>query len=128
MNKNRPVYLGADAFLGLPITAVTSICHRISGVIMFAAVPVLLWMLAKSLDSESSFEELKLLMSGAFVKLVLWGILSAFIFHVVAGFRHLLMDLGIGESLEGGRLGSILVLVLSALLILAAGVWICLPI
>jgi succinate dehydrogenase / fumarate reductase, cytochrome b subunit len=128
MNKNRPVYLGADAFMGLPITAVTSISHRISGVIMFAALPLLLWMLAKSLESENSFEELKVLMSGALAKLVLWGIVSAFIFHVVAGFRHLLMDLGIGESLEGGRRGAILVLVLSALLIVAAGVWICLPI
>ena len=128
MNKNRPVYLGADAFMGLPITALTSICHRISGVIMFAAVPLLLWMLAQSLESESSFEALKVLMAGAFAKLVIWGVVAAFIFHVVAGFRHLLMDLGIGESLEAGRRGSILVLVISALLILAAGVWICLPI
>ncbi len=127
MNKNRPVYLGADAFMGLPITAVTSISHRVSGVIMFTAVPILLWMLAISLESESSFEDLKALMSGAFAKLVLWGIVASFTFHVVAGFRHLLMDLGIGESLEGGRLGSILVLGVSALLIVAAGVWICLP-
>lgn len=126
MSKNRPVYLGADAFLGLPITAVTSISHRISGVVMFAAVPVLIWMLAKSLESEASFEDLQALISTWIGCLVLWAILAAFTFHVVAGFRHLLMDIGIGESLKAGKVGSVLVLVLSALLIAAEGVWLCL--
>jgi len=126
MNKNRPVYLDADAFLGLPVTAITSISHRISGVIMFAALPILLWMLSYSLTSQASFDELKSCLSGFFASLVLWGILASFTFHVVAGFRHLLMDLGIGESLEGGKRGSVLVLVISAVLIVLEGVWICL--
>lgn len=126
MSKNRPVYLGADVFLGLPITALTSISHRISGVVMFAAVPVLIWMLATSLASEASFNELQALLSTWIGSLVLWGILAAFTFHVVAGVRHLLMDIGIGESLQGGKTGSVLVLVFSALLIAAEGVWLCL--
>jgi len=127
MSKKRPVYLGTDAFLGLPITAMTSISHRISGVVIFAAIPILLFMLSMSLDSKASFMELKYLMSGFFAKLVLWAIVSAFTFHTLAGFRHLLMDMGIGESLQGGKAGSVIVLVLSALLIVAEGVWICLP-
>jgi len=126
MNKNRPVYLGTDAFLGLPITAMTSISHRISGIVMFAAVPILLYMLSVSLKSEASFEELKVLLSGFFAKLVLWGIVASFTFHVVAGFRHLLMDIGIGESLQGGKTGSVLVIILSVFLILLEGVWVCL--
>lgn len=127
MKKNRPVYLGTDAFLGLPITAVTSISHRITGVIIFAAVPILLWMLSCSLQSEESFNQLKELLSTLIGKLVLWGIVASLTFHVVAGFRHLLMDLGIGESLKGGKMGSVLVLMISAVLILAEGVWLCLP-
>lgn len=127
MSKNRPVYLGTDAFLGLPITAVTSISHRISGVVMFAAIPILLFMLSMSLKSEASFEELKVILSGLFAKLVLWAILASFTFHVVAGFRHLLMDMGIGESLHGGKRGSVLVIVASAILIVLEGVWLCLP-
>lgn len=127
MSKNRPVYLGTDAFLGLPITAVTSISHRISGVVMFAAIPILLFMLSMSLKSEASFEELKVILSGLFAKLVLWAILASFTFHVVAGFRHLLMDMGIGESLQGGKRGSVLVIVASAILIVLEGVWLCLP-
>lgn len=128
MSKNRPVYLGTDAFLGLPITAMTSISHRISGVVMFAAIPILLYMLSMSLKSEASFEELKVLLSGTFAKLVLWAILAAFTFHVVAGFRHLLMDMDIGENLRSGKIGSVLVMVISALLIVLEGVWICLPV
>jgi succinate dehydrogenase / fumarate reductase cytochrome b subunit len=45
------------------------------------------------------------------------------IFHIVAGVRHLLMDTGIAESQRGGRIGANVVFVISALLILAAGVW-----
>ncbi len=127
MSNNRPVYLGTDAFLGLPITAVTSISHRISGIVMFAAIPILLYMLAMSLESEASFNELKECMSTLIGKVVVWGILASFTFHVVAGFRHLLMDMGIGESLQGGKTGTVLVLVVSAVLIVLEGVWVCLP-
>ena len=84
-------------------------------------------MLAKSLESEAAFEELQLLLSSLLGKIVLWGIVASFTFHVVAGFRHLLMDLGIGESLQGGKTGSVLVLIVSAILIAVEGVWICLP-
>ena len=128
MSKNRPVYLGTDAFLGLPITAVTSISHRISGIVMFAAIPILLYMLSMSLQSEASFNELKECMSSLIAKVVIWGILASVTFHVVAGFKHLLMDIGIGESLQGGQVGAKLVIVLSAVLIVLEGVWICLPI
>ncbi len=127
MKNNRPVYLGTDAFLGLPITAMTSISHRITGVIIFAGIPILLWMLSSSLQSEESFNQLKELLSTFLGKIVLWGIVGALTFHVVAGFRHLLMDLGIGETLKAGKIGSVLVLMVSAVLILAEGVWICLP-
>lgn len=39
-------------------------------------------------------------------KLVIWGLLSALLYHLVAGVRHLVMDAGVGETLEGGKRGS----------------------
>jgi len=52
------------------------------------------------------------------------GLLSALLYHLVAGVRHLIMDMGIGETLEGGRLGSKIIIAVSVVLIVLAGVWI----
>ena len=64
-------------------------------------------------------------LANPFAKLVLWGVLAALAYHLAMGLRHLLMDLGIGESLEGGRRGATVALVAAVVLILAAGflVW-----
>jgi len=61
-------------------------------------------------------------MSGGFAKFVLWVVVSALIYHFVAGIKHLLMDWGIGETLEGAQLGAKLVVGISAILIIYAGV------
>jgi len=50
--------------------------------------------------------------------------LSALLYHLVAGVRHLIMDMGIGETLEGGKLGSQIVIAVSAVVIVLLGVWI----
>ncbi len=52
------------------------------------------------------------------------GLLSALLYHLVAGVRHLIMDMGIGETLEGGKLGSKIVIVISVVLIVLVGVWV----
>jgi len=57
-------------------------------------------------------------------KFVAWGLLSASLYHLVAGVRHLIMDMGIGETLEGGKLGSKIVIAVSVVVIVLAGVWI----
>ncbi|EDX90749.1 succinate dehydrogenase, cytochrome b556 subunit [Alcanivorax sp. DG881] len=89
------------------------------------ALPILLWMLDRSLASPESFADLKeLMMTSLLVKLVVWGILSVLLYHLVAGIRHLIMDTGVGESLEGGRRGAKLAFIISAVLILLVGVWI----
>ena len=83
------------------------------------------WAFDASLESEESFNAVKeTLQEGAFAKFVLWGLLSALAYHVVAGIKHLVMDAGIGETLEGGRLGAKLTLVISVILIVLAGVWV----
>ncbi len=108
----------------LPITAWTSIAHRASGVFLFAGIGVLIWVLDASLASPESFAALQECLSGALFKLLVWAIVAGLIYHSVAGVKHLVMDLGIGETMEGGSRGARVVIVLSAVLILLAGVWI----
>ena len=77
-----------------------------------------------SLPAGKSFEQVKACMTSPLTKLVIWGLLSALLYHLVAGVRHLIMDMGIGETLEGGALGSQIVIAVSAVVIVLAGVWI----
>jgi succinate dehydrogenase / fumarate reductase cytochrome b subunit len=87
-------------------------------------IAIMLYALGKSLGSQEGFDEVKGFMTSALVKLVIWALLSALLYHLVAGIRHLIMDTGVGETLEGGKLGSKIVIVVSLVLIVLAGVWI----
>ncbi|KPC26906.1 Succinate dehydrogenase [Pseudomonas syringae pv. cilantro] len=84
----------------------------------------MLYAMDKSLASEEGFGEVKACMTSPLAKLIIWGLLSALLYHMVAGIRHLIMDSGVGETLEGGKLGSKIVIAVSVVLILLAGVWI----
>lgn len=123
MTNKRPVNLDIGT-IKLPITAYASILHRISGVIMFGVVGILLYVLDGSLASQESYDELKECLSSPVAKLILWACLSALAYHLVAGVRHLIMDLGVGETLEGGKTGAKLVFVIAVILILLMGAWI----
>ncbi|WP_421684446.1 succinate dehydrogenase, cytochrome b556 subunit [Stutzerimonas urumqiensis] len=123
MKSQRPVNLDLRT-IKLPITAYTSILHRVSGVILFIGIAVLLAALDASLSSEEGFERVQGYFGSPLAKLVVWALLSALLYHLVAGIRHLVMDAGYGETLEGGKRGSMIVLILSAVLIILAGVWV----
>lgn len=123
MKDKRPVNLDISNF-HLPLPGYTSITHRITGVILFVGVAILLWVLDLSLSSPEGFESLRESSRSPLVKFLLWGVLSALAYHTVAGVRHLLMDIDIGESKEGGLLGARLTFAISAVLIVLLGVWI----
>jgi succinate dehydrogenase / fumarate reductase cytochrome b subunit len=106
----------------LPITAWASITHRASGVFLFVGTAVLLWGLDASLQSPESFEALRECLASPIAKLVIWAVVAGLIYHSLAGIKHLIMDFGIGETMEGGILGARLVFGLSIVLIIAAGV------
>lgn len=122
MKDNRPVNLDISSYR-LPLPAYTSFFHRVSGIIVFLGIPVLLWLFDRSLASSEGFDSLRAASRGPLVKFLLWAVLSALAFHTVAGVRHLLMDLGVGESKEGGVRGSWITFALSAVLIILLGVW-----
>ncbi len=105
----------------LPVTAYASLIHRISGIALFVGVGILLWLLGQSLESEDGFNAVKALYDSALLKLVVWGVLAAVIYHCCAGVRHLLMDAGIGETFEGGSRSAKIVFAVSIVLILLVG-------
>lgn len=121
MDNQRPIYLNLFQFR-FPVMAIVSILHRLSGVIVFLLVPVLLWVLKKSLLSQVEFNTLRDGMAGPMVKFLLWVVLSALMFHLVAGIRHLLMDMGYFDSKEQGKITSYVTFAISALIILLLGV------
>ncbi|WP_230388846.1 succinate dehydrogenase, cytochrome b556 subunit [Piscirickettsia salmonis] len=122
MSDKRPVNLDITT-IRMPITAISSILHRISGILVFILIALLLWGLEQSLASEAGFKSITQILGSTWVKFGVWVFLSALMYHLVAGVRHLLMDIGIGETKQGGRAGAMLVLALSIVLIVALGYW-----
>ncbi|MGL6261721.1 succinate dehydrogenase cytochrome b556 subunit [Vibrio sp. WXL103] len=119
--KSRPVNLDLQT-IRFPITAIASILHRVSGVITFVAVGILLWLLSISLQSPNGFMQATNIVDGFLVKVCLWGILTALAYHIVGGIRHLVMDLGYFEELEAGAMTAKVAFVVTGVLSLLAGV------
>lgn len=112
----------SDAVFGgyrLPLAGFVSILHRASGMLMFALLPFILYLLDNSLTSETSFAALQKLTTGVFVKLAILVLTWAYLHHFCAGIRHLLMDLHIGLDKDQARQSAVAVLCVSLLLSLA---------
>jgi succinate dehydrogenase / fumarate reductase cytochrome b subunit len=107
-----------------PPMAIASILHRVSGIILFILLPVMIFILGQSLKSEEAFNQLKLDLAGIGYKLALWGFSSALVYHILAGIRHMIMDLGFGEHLCAGRRTAILVIALAVISTIVLGIWI----
>jgi succinate dehydrogenase / fumarate reductase cytochrome b subunit len=120
VTDKRPVNLDLGT-IDMPLPAIASITHRITGVLLVAGAAVLLWLLDESLASEEGFNAVKTLADSFICKLLVWATLSVLIYHSVAGIKHLIMDMGYAESLEGGITAAKLVFAVSGLLIILAG-------
>ena len=112
MAPKRPVYLNL-AQIKLPLPALVSILHRISGMLLFLFIPFLLYLLQHSLSTQEEFTALQSWLNHPLMKLVVLGLMWAFLHHFFAGLRFLLLDLHIGTELRQARLLSVAVLVLS---------------
>jgi len=122
VKKQRPVNLDLTTIKMHP-AANASILHRVSGVIMVFAIGILLWTLSLSLSSAEDFSQLQATHDGFFFKFILLGILSALIYHLLGGIRHLLMDLGHFEELASGNLSAKFIMILWVVLTVVVGVW-----
>ena len=122
MKKQRPVNLDLTT-IKMHSAAKASILHRVSGVIMVFAIGILLWTLSLSLSSAEEFAQIKSLFEGVFFKIIILGIISALSFHVLAGVRHLFMDLGHFEELVSGNISANLVIAVWLVITAVVGVW-----
>jgi succinate dehydrogenase / fumarate reductase cytochrome b subunit len=125
-HNSRPINVGIGdlASFKWPITALSSITHRVAGVVLFIGVAFMLYALDLSLSSEEGFISLKEMMVSPVGKIITWGLLSALAYHFVAGIKHLLMDMGFGETLEGAQFAAKTTLFFSAVLIALAAIWV----
>ncbi|WP_166170368.1 succinate dehydrogenase, cytochrome b556 subunit [Acinetobacter sp. SA01] len=127
VKSNRPVNLSMGQVLEVNLkspVAIASILHRLSGVIVFLLVPVLLWLLDKSLSSAEGFAEVQAIFSSFIVRFIVWVFVAGLLFHFIMGIKHLLADLGFAEELQSGRVAATISLILAAISIVASFVWI----
>jgi succinate dehydrogenase / fumarate reductase cytochrome b subunit len=132
--NKRPEFRNINAFGDLPsyrfpVAAIVSILHRISGVLMFVLLPFIIWLFDTSLSSELSFARFRSafqnglwFVPGVLVKLVALALIWAYLHHLLAGMRHLWMDVSHSAiSKEFGALSAKVVLVVSILFTLVLG-------
>ena len=101
--------------------AIASILHRISGIVLFLLIPVMLWLLQNSLASPESFETV---FDNVFIRFLAWIFVAAIAYHFVMGVKHLFADNGQNEELQSARMASVVSLVIAAILIVASFVWV----
>jgi len=122
VTKPRPVYLDLLR-IRLPLPGIVSILHRLSGAALFLiGIPLLLLGLRASLSSSEAFAALQALFSQPLMKLVLIGLIWAYLHHFCAGIRFLLLDIHRGIELAPARRSSIAVLIASLALTAMIGV------
>lgn len=124
MIKNRPKHLALHK-IKLPLPGLVSILHRFSGILLFLFIPLLLWLLQASLFSIETYSQLLEWIKHPLSRLVLAGLLWAFLHHLCAGIRYLALDLHIGSNLAQARTSSRWVLGISLLLTVFIGVKLC---
>jgi succinate dehydrogenase / fumarate reductase cytochrome b subunit len=111
--KSRPefrnIHVSQILQYRLPPPGMVSIMHRVSGALLFLLLPLLLWLFDLSLTSEISYGRLQSIASNFFVKLVLVALAWAFLHHLVAGVRYLLLDLDIGVDKPAARTSALAV-------------------
>lgn len=105
-----------------PIGAIASIGHRVSGVLLVVSLPLLAFALDRSLRSKSEFEALRDLVSEPWRALLLVILVWAAAHHVLAGVRHLLMDIGVGSRLSQARTSAWAAILAAGIIAFAAAV------
>lgn len=120
----RPVYLDLLR-IRLPLPGWVSILHRVSGALLFLALPLGVWALSVSLSGEAGFQQAAAWMSHPLARLCMLGLVWAFAHHFFAGLRHLALDVHWGVDLRRARQGSLAVLAAAGLVTLLAAWGLC---
>jgi len=103
--------------LKFPITAITSIIHRITGIFLFLCIPVFLYFFKIALASESSFLLAKNFLNFFYIKCLIFVFISAFMYHLIMGLKHIIMDLGYFDGKNSSSNFSLVALIFVVFLI-----------
>ena len=110
--KKRPKNLDLTS-IKLPLPGKLSILHRVSGVGIFLMLPLLLWIFQASVTSPESFAAFKAAAAHPLLKLILAGLIWAYMHHFCAGIRYLLLDMHVGIDLPSARQSAVIVFAVS---------------
>ena len=131
--KKRPEFRNLNLFSDvrtyrLPLAGFISILHRVSGMLMFILLPLVIWMFDTSVSSEISFARFSAAFNvglgfvpGWFIKLVTQALIWAYLHHLAAGVRHLYLDVSHKTTKDFGRQSAVATLVFSIGLTLILG-------
>jgi succinate dehydrogenase / fumarate reductase cytochrome b subunit len=113
MTKQRPKHLALNE-IRLPLAGFASILHRVSGAGLFLMLPLLIWLLQLSLGSTQGSAEMFAAATGNWlVKLILLGLIWAFLHHFCMGIRILLIDIHVGVEKQQAHSSAVAVMVVS---------------
>ncbi len=101
-NKKRPVFLDLTR-IDMPVMAVLSVAHRITGILMFLSIPIVIYLLGLSLSSPQGYETVTSLFDSGLFRLIILIALWGFAHHFFAGIRYFMLDLDIGVDVVNGR-------------------------
>lgn len=119
-NQPRPKHLALHR-IKLPLPGIVSILHRVSGLALFFALPLFLFMLQASLQSPETYTQLNTVLAHPLVKLIVLGFAWALLHHFCAGLRYLAIDLHAVRNLAQARSSSKIVMAVSLLLTVIVG-------
>jgi succinate dehydrogenase / fumarate reductase cytochrome b subunit len=107
---DRPVNINLFK-IRLPMSALISITHRLSGIyVFFVTLPLSLILFQKAL-TESSYDAISVLIqTNSFFSTFVYFSFLIFLYHILTGFRHLLMDVHVGENLKASNMSAIFVI------------------
>lgn len=116
MTENRPVYLNLFK-IRLPVPGIVSLAHRASGVLLFLAIPFLIYLLDLSITSSQGFNQVLEILQQPVVMLAQLVLVWAIVHHFFAGIRFLLIDFDLGIEKTSSNIGAWLVLVAEAVVV-----------
>ena len=120
MNSNSKLPLSPHLQIyRLPLTALLSIAHRLTGVVLALGSVFLVWLLAAAADSEASYGQLVVHLGSWYGQIFLFGLVFSLYLHFCNGIRHLFWDVGLGFELETADLTAKLVIVCAIILTIA---------
>ena len=112
---NRPLSPHLQVYR-LPLSAVLSILHRLTGVFLSLGSLLLVWWLVSVAQGEAEFNNANAVIDSLLAQLILFGWTFALFFHLSNGIRHLFWDAGCGFDLNTVQKSSIAVIALAVTL------------